>query len=211
MRRGVVFCHGHFYETQESTSLPQYYRNLTNNWIFIDIDSRYNPDIVGSYDSVTTLDELGYDKYDYAVLLHCPMISLNFVYNCSYAMTKIRPILKQDGRLYFNAYIDYLDRYYSYLLDETIHGGPYNNKFQQASDQERTMFRKIHENYLINGLNNRNEHLVAMVVSITHTIQLVSNMSDWFTIRNNKLLINYQPHDREDSVNKLEKTIYFIK
>ena len=65
-QKGVLFCHGR----NESTNI-----NLPENvdWTMVNIRENTNPTIVGDYQNVQTLQELGFNKYDYVVEMHCPI------------------------------------------------------------------------------------------------------------------------------------------
>lgn len=67
-QQGVLFCHGHSHTKQTNIVLPE---NI--EWTMVDIKEDTKPDIVGDYQNVQTLQQLGFNKYDYVVEVHCPI------------------------------------------------------------------------------------------------------------------------------------------
>jgi hypothetical protein len=93
-KRGVIFCHGHEHRTPDIPAET----DTATKWVLVDINKNTKPDLIGSYNSWDTINELGVGNYDYVISHYCPIAgepsqSALFIRN-------MRWLLKSGGKLY---------------------------------------------------------------------------------------------------------------
>ena len=132
--KGIIMCHGHIHGTKKlPVWLPQ---NI--NWTLVDINSKYNPDIIASYKSFGDLQTLGLFSWDYILNQHCP--AYGSIRNINEFLRAGRWLLRSGGQLLFPLLPSSLSRKFiePNYLNETIQNFALNNYYS---------------NYIIN-LNN---------------------------------------------------------
>lgn len=66
--RGIILGHGHKHDIRPlPTSVPS---SIT--WTLVDINPESKPDIIGGYDCMETVEQLGLHKWDYVFASYCP-------------------------------------------------------------------------------------------------------------------------------------------
>ena len=92
VKKGVAFCHGH---NHKPLQVPKGLENV--KWTLVDVNPSSNPDIVGGFGSMETLQQLGLYSWDYVLEQYCPIRSdFNTIFRGA------RYLLKTPGRFILN-------------------------------------------------------------------------------------------------------------
>ena len=91
MEKGIAFCHGH---NHKSLIVLQELEHV--QWVLVDIDPNVKPDIVGSFDSMDTIQQLGLYSWNYVMSQNCPIMFTGYFENLLKAS---KYLLKPHGKL----------------------------------------------------------------------------------------------------------------
>jgi len=92
---GVIFCHG---QTHGYKNIPNWVpRDVI--WTMVDVNPNTHPHLVGSLGSVKTLQKLGFFRWDYVLLMNCPIYAHSV--KIRQAIRSGRWLLRPGGQLLF--------------------------------------------------------------------------------------------------------------
>jgi hypothetical protein len=92
-KNGIIMCHGHKHKHPKIfVSEP-----ADIDWVLVDINNSYDPDIIGSFKDEKVLSQLGYGKWDYVVDHYCPTRSSKDV--LSEFVFAVSSLLKSGGKV----------------------------------------------------------------------------------------------------------------